>query len=138
MISPRKDSPLFLTTGYIYTESIDNFSDSTFNTVASSNPYIGVSILLWPSNMVSAIVGAFYSPASKASVGTALGTEEWTGSGVSGKTALSFSLSDSWKFQVSILYISQQFTSKTSGAATTKTSFSQNYFFPSAGIALAF
>lgn len=134
----KKEFPLSLTLGYLYINGVETYSDSSFTKTASTNPYVGLVYQFWSKSFASLIVTGAYSPYAKLTVSEASGKESWDGNTTVGKVAASFNVSNNMKLDAGLYYISESFSSRTSGSLTTDSSFNQSYLMPTLGIALAF
>lgn len=134
----KKESSLYLSIGYLYINSVENYSNSTYTKMTSTNPYVGLAYQFWNKNFASLIVTGAYSPYAKLTVSEAAGKESWDGTTLALKFTGSFSMSNKVKLNAGLYYISESFSSRTSGSLTTKSDFNQSYLMPAIGIALAF
>lgn len=134
----KKEFPLYLALGYLYVNSVENYSDSSYTKLTSANPYLGISYQFLKKSFTSLIVTGAYSPYAKLDVSESAGSESWNGNTMIAKFAASFNLSERSKINVGLYYISESFSSRTSGNLTTKSAFNQSYVMPSLGVAFAF
>lgn len=134
----KKEFPLSLALGYLYINSVENYTDSTYTKMTSANPYLGLSYQFYKKSFTSFILTGVYSPYAKLDVSEAAGKESWDGTTMIAKFAASFNLSQKTKINVGLYYISESFSSRTSGSLTTKSAFNQSYLMPSLGVAFAF
>ncbi len=134
----KKEFPLYLALGYLYVNSVENYSDSTYTKLTSANPYLGISYQFLKKSFTSFIVTGAYSPYAKLDVSETAGQESWNGNTMIAKFSASFNLSERSKINVGLYYISESFSSRTSGNLTTKSAFNQSYLMPSLGVAFAF
>lgn len=137
-IAFKKEFPLSLTLGYLYVNGVENYADSTYTKTTSANPYLGISYQFLKKSFTSLILTGAYSPYAKLDVSEAAGKESWDGTTMIAKFAASFNLSQKTKINVGLYYISESFSSRTSGSLTTKSAFNQSYLMPSLGVAFAF
>lgn len=134
----NKESPFYLSVGYLSINSVESYDDSSTTKLASTAPYVGGEIHFWKKKTSSLLLGAFYSPFSKLTVTEGGAQETWEGDTVIGKVTGSFTLSEKFRLNAGIDYISETFAYRKSGSVTDKNNFNQSYFAPSLGIALAF
>ena len=137
-IAFKKEFPLYLTLGYLYINSVENYADSSYTKMTSTNPYVGLAYHFWSKQVASLIVGGFYSPYAKLVLSETAGNESWDGATLVTKLSASFSVSTKVKLNAGLYYISESFGDRTSGSLTTKSSLNQSYFAPSLGVAVAF
>lgn len=134
----KKEFPLYLALGYLNISSVENYEDSSYTKLTSTNAYVGANYHFWHKNAASLLVGAFYAPYAKLAVKEREGSETWDGTTIIAKVAGSFSMGKKAKFNAGVYYISESFDTRATGSLTTKSSFTQSYLLPSIGVAVGF
>lgn len=138
LLNFKHNFPLFLSLGYLYSDSIENFSDSSFTTVKTSNPYVGLAYQFQSKRTISIFTSALYSPFAKATLSTSAGSEGWDGATFSGKISLSVNISKRLNINTSLYYVNQSFGTRTSGNITSTNSLTQSYLAPAIGLLMSF
>lgn len=134
----KKELPLYLTLGYLSVSSVENYDDSTYTKLDSTNAYVGVTYHFWRKNSAGLLVGGHYSPYAKLTVKERDGSEAWNGTAIIGKISGTFNVGKKTKFNAGVYYISESFATRASGSLTTKSSFTQSYLLPAIGVAVEF
>ena len=134
----KKESPLYLALGYMNVSSVENYEDSSYTKLSSTNAYVGANYHFWHKNSSSLLLGVYYAPYAKLSVKEREGSETWDGTTIIAKASGSFNVGKRTKFNAGVYYISESFDTRATGSLTTKSSFTQSYLLPSIGVAIAF
>lgn len=137
-IALKRESPLYLTLGYLNITSIENYDDSTYTKIISTNPYIGLAYHFWSKKSAGLIVGGYYSPYAKLGISDETGKETWNGKTTITKVVGTISLSAKIKLNAGLYYISDSYDERASGNVTTESKFGQSYLAPLIGVAVAF
>lgn len=137
-VSLKKERPLYLSLGYMNIASVENYEDSTYTKLTSSNAYVGVTYHFWHKNASGLLLGGYYAPYAKLTVKERTGSESWNGTTMMTKIFGTFNAGKRTKFNAGVYYISESFSERATGSVTTESSFTQSYLLPSIGVAVAF
>ena len=132
----NRGSTILFYLGYLQVDHVEKFSDGTYQSAASTQPYAGFGYLIKDNDLPIGIgFSVAYSPVAKLSLSQPSGVETWEGASTLIKVGFNVKVSRRIKLVTSLMHVNESYNNKISGTLTERSSFNQSFFAPSIGIA---